>query len=178
MFSRTNHGTAALVTQFVWKEMFLNIFDPPPPTLDGSHYPWSNTLARRYNAELVAQLDPCPDGSARALAIETFITVIREAIPQNPGGVEALSRDLLFVKEALHDSHLLNIVPSDPTEANLLSHLRCLTGFEEFDENRSSSRAFVYSLVNYSEEYQYGPRNWTHAERLVCLGFNLQLRLS
>jgi len=81
---------------------------------------------------------------------------------------DTVSRTFDFVKQALEDSSLLDSKPQNEAEANLLSHLRCLTGFKVASESRALSRSSVYTLSNYSAANQWGPDSWRHTEHIVC----------
>ena len=166
-FSRTSHAAAALFTDFLWQNSFLNHFDTPPTPPPSES--WQSLLARNWNAQVIAQRTPSdPENPANAVAIASFVTMLMEAKPHTEPEDDTVSKSINFVKDALAGSTILNSQPQNSAEAHRLSHLRCLTGFTVTSESRSLSRSFVYTLSNYYAANQWGPGGWRHIEHIVC----------
>ena len=167
-FTRTCHTAAALFTEFHWKDIFLKYFDPPSVPPSGQS--WQSLLARNWSAQVIAQRDSSDstENQDNAVAIASFVAMLKEAKPHTEPEDSIVSKNVEFVKEALEGSAILNSKPQNAAEANLLSHLRCMTGFTVTAESRSRSRSYVYTLANYPRTAQWGPSSWLHIEHIVC----------
>ncbi|ESK98242.1 f-box domain-containing protein [Moniliophthora roreri MCA 2997] len=186
--------------QYIWREVFLNTYDDPRQALricatdDESSSAvcvnWKSELQKRTQAQLAALRtdDPAEIANERKHSLETFLTVILEALPaRNPTPFEPQpqpSLNVMWLDRVLRESRILD-ASYLRNEARLCARLRSYVGLTHDDgeldedkeislgERRTKSRSYVYDLRNYHMENNWGPFmvdgsvNWEHIEHLI-----------
>ncbi|KAI3621903.1 f-box domain-containing protein [Moniliophthora roreri] len=186
--------------QYIWREVFLNTYDDPRQALricatdDESSSAvcvnWKSELQKRTQAQLAALRtdDPAEIANERKHTLETFLTVILEALPaRNPTPFEPQpqpSLNVMWLDRVLRESRILD-ASYLRNEARLCARLRSYVGLTHDDgeldedkeiplgERRTKSRSYVYDLRNYHMENNWGPFmvdgsvNWEHIEHLI-----------
>ncbi|KAJ6604258.1 hypothetical protein DFH09DRAFT_1122123 [Mycena vulgaris] len=171
--------------QYFWRQLFLVLFDDPrhavnPRRADPSSYDWKGELVRRMKAERAAFATGTSD---RGSALETFVSVVEEALPiSSDYGDPPASHNLEWLENVLRNSHILD-ASFPPDEAKFGDRLKAYMALSLKEENkdnveelqviRTRSRCFVYDLRNYHSRNHWGPYlsnrkvNWTHMEAIV-----------
>lgn len=195
-FSQTCQSAHTVVycspDQYLWRELFLSYFDDPRRSqgqIDDCSisYNWRHEVQRRVQAELIA-LNWKKREDEIGLALETFITVILEALPApQPPHKAHQSKSLQWITRILRESKTLSEDDTRTVEGDdlqLSSRLRALFALSlptEIDQGtaehlaatRTKSRCLVYDLRNYRRDNDYGPFlrggriNWVHVEAIV-----------
>ncbi|KAH7930565.1 hypothetical protein BV22DRAFT_1054743 [Leucogyrophana mollusca] len=199
-FSRTCRRARTLVynspDQYLWRQLFLLYpFDHIRNSSHWqyeyhaeSHFDWAKELQRRIQAELIA-LSTHPRNEDLMVALETFVSVVRNASPVTRGNERVRSPSLLWVVDVLEASDLLRspFVIQELEDGNnqTLSRLRSylaltLDDFDDEEEGRlrahrlrTRSRCYVYDLQNYRRSNDWGPFtetgevDWVHAESII-----------
>jgi hypothetical protein len=192
-FAQTCRSAHSLVhgasDPYLWRQLFLTSFDDPRKTVDSRNenfqYNWKGELQRRVRAELIAfNMEQRFD--ERIFALETFISMICDALPVQPGLEHKQSHSLEWVTSVLRDSRILDTpaVWFDTEDSQLIGRIQTYLAFSldvaidarstaRVDDLRIRSRCRVYDLRNYRQEREYGPYltggaiNWIHAEAIV-----------
>ena len=176
--------------QHLWRQLFLASFDDPRKAFDSRdasfEYNWKGELQRRARAELIAfNIEQRFD--EKTFALETFVSIIWDALPVEPGVENKPSGSLEWVARVLHDSRILDtpVMRPDTKDTNQLTNrirtYLALTLDKDTDEKstacldslRTRSRCQVYDLRNYRRETDYGPYlqggavDWVHTEATI-----------
>jgi len=178
--------------QYLWRQLFLlHPFDDPRRSFSFQQHlhekeslpiDWKSDLVRRLKAKTIALSQP-PLIYQRKRALETFISMVQDALPAKLSKEYEPSYNLIWLHDVLKKSRILDSPPL-LTEARHYARLRSYlaltldTGKDEktqlrLRERRIKSRSFVYDLRNYHSENSWGPFiplgriNWIHVEHLI-----------
>ncbi|KDR83208.1 hypothetical protein GALMADRAFT_113420 [Galerina marginata CBS 339.88] len=174
----------------LWRELYLmQPFDDPRKCLSHDGRPkstpilWKDELQRIVRARTIVTAE---DGLATVKpgeleeVLETFIMLVCYVPSLTQYGIRTgqLSLNLAWVVAMFEGGFLDRLEERDSStsaERQLISRLHSYYGLTKRDlkpQSRVDSRAFVYSLRNYSPENEYGPLlptgevNWEHVQAL------------
>ncbi|KAJ7139741.1 hypothetical protein C8R44DRAFT_867854 [Mycena epipterygia] len=171
---------------YFWRQLFLLLFDDPRNAVksfraDPSSFDWKSELVRRMKAERAAFAGT----SDRESALEAFVSVAEEALPQSSSADSSdppPSRNLEWLENILRNSRILDAY-FPPNEAKFGDRLKAYMALshktenkdnaEDLQEIRTRSRCLVYDLRNYHAGNSWGPYlfngkvNWTHVEGII-----------
>jgi hypothetical protein len=95
----------------LWRQLFLASFDDPRKAFNSkdanSEYDWEGELQHRVRVELIA-FNILQQFEEQIFASETFISVIWDVLPVQPGLEHKNSGSLEWVIHVLHDSMTLD----------------------------------------------------------------------
>ncbi|KAJ7462765.1 hypothetical protein B0H11DRAFT_2241271 [Mycena galericulata] len=172
--------------QYFWRALFLLLFDDPRRAVsrasnsiraDPASFDWKDQLVRRMKAERAVVVDI----GDRESALETFVSVAAEALPNSSEYSDSPSLNIGWLDNVLRTSRILDASFS-PNEVKFGDRLKAYMGLslkgesenlEELRGIRTRSRCFVYDLRNYHQGNRWGPYlvdgsiNWTHMERII-----------
>jgi hypothetical protein len=192
-FSRTCRWARDLVystDQYLWRELFLNMFDDPKHTLlppSGSK-DWQRELQMRVRAFLVAKSEPCSIvvgfDSPEYLrdTVDAVISVAQEALPVDKRADPAPSYNTMWIKQ-IRDSFIFRLKGADLHWSQKMARLRTLlpltphfrTNHMMLMQRRNVCRCYIYDLRNYGHNTYWGPFfedgsiNWAHVDYLTTV---------
>jgi hypothetical protein len=183
---------------YIWRTLYLAIFDDPTDLVKAglnadSQFDWRHELQRRVAAEnLLADEEVANAASLTATdgAIDTILNVIHTFRPALPDP-SAPSKNVEWFANAASQPGFTSLLRhqkiGEPGQAALAPFLYVLAdiGLKDQDQRskgnglrlRTSSRAFVYDLRNYTEPSRWGPFrpdrsgevSWVHIENIMLV---------
>ncbi|KAH9486688.1 hypothetical protein JR316_0000753 [Psilocybe cubensis] len=193
-FSQTSRAAYALVyhptDQYLWRQLFAAYpFDSPHSIADiackREKVDWKGELTSRMKVERVL-FDGPMTSSDKQHVLRTLVTVIEDS--SWAASQYRSDCNIKWLKRLVQHSSLLhNIysVPETQDDAQDYARLRAYLALSVIDDRhnmpahmklldrRDYSRAYVYNLLNYTAENNWGPIrqdgsvDWIHAEHLV-----------
>ena len=157
------YGTS---NQYLWHALYLKYpFDDPRKALDTQDvivsYDWKGELQRRVEAKLIAynikhRFDEWN------LALETFISVILNAMPVHSSLDHQQSSSLQWVTDILRDSRILDtrVMEPDGRNTQLISRIQTYHAFSSEMPNDDSTKAHLAVLRLRSRCQVYNMRNY------------------